>query len=594
MTGPARLFLAMLVAVLATALAPVAPAFATYGKITVVKDLIPNSDTGRFDLKIDGVTVRSNAGDGESGFNDKVSIHSTHSVSETAHSGTSLNDYTSSVKCVKNGSTIGSVSGVSLSGIVVNLNDKITCTITNTRKPPKGKIEIEKQTDPANSNASFGFTSVVAGNFNLSDNGVKTVTEVTPNSTGTPYVVTESAATGWRLQSVICSGSDSVGSFTNRTASIKVSSGETVRCVFTNKKIDAAINIVKSGPALVHHGDSMTFGFAVTIPAGSASVKDVTVTDDHCSPVTLTSKSPGDSDEWLEQGETWNYTCTITAPATHAANEANPIHNIATAKGKDEWDRPVEDTDFHDTKIIHPAIHIVKRADRTVANRGDMITYWFDVTNPGDTGLTVSFGDPLCDAGTITPTPVKTRGNQDDLLDPGDPGELWMYSCTHVVKADDRDPLPNTATATGVDILGGTVTDYDVWSVDIPDAVPPTVAPPAVTPPGAIQVLGQQAVSGRATLSGQTGCASRAFTATVRGRQISRVTFYVDGRRVSRVNARSGRTRFTARINPAGRRIGVHRVTARVVFTRASGTRARTLVLAFQRCGRAARPVFTG
>jgi hypothetical protein len=133
--------------------------------------------------------------------------------------------------------------------------------------------------------------------------------------------------------------------------------------------------------------------------------------------------------------------------------------------------------------------------------------------------------------------------------------------------------------------------------VDItpPDTiVPPTVTPPAVTPPGVVQVLGQQALSGRATLRGQTGCASRTFTATVSGRQISRVTFYVDGRRVRQVNARSGLTRFTARISPAGRRIGVHRVTARVVFTRASGTRARTLVLAFQRCGRAARPVFTG
>jgi hypothetical protein len=483
MTRPARLFLAILVAILATALAPVAPALATYGKIKVVKDLVPSSDSGRFDLKIDGSTVKSSAGDGDSGYNDRLSAHSTHSVSEVASSGTSLSDYDSSIKCTKNGYSVKSGSGTSLSGIPVKVGDYIICTITNTRKaPPKGTIEIEKQTDPANSNASFGFTSAVAGNFSLSDNGFKTVTNVTPNSNGSPYVVTESTTAGWRLQSVTCNDSDSSGSVANGTASIKVSSGETVRCTFTNKQINSAINVVKSGPALVHHGDSITYHFAVTTPGGSP-LHDVTVTDDRCAPVSTTPvKSGGDTDNLLEVGETWVYECTMPVPA-HATGEEDPIHNIATATGKDEWDRTVTDTDDHDVDII--------------------------------------------EIDTIVP------------------------------------PAP-------------------------------PVTPPALTPPGAIQVLGEQAVSGRATLRGQTGCASRVFTATVSGRQIRRVTFYVDGRRVRQVNARNGRTRFTARINPAGRRLGVHRVTARVVFAPASGTRARTLVLAFQRCGRQARPVFTG
>jgi uncharacterized repeat protein (TIGR01451 family) len=491
MTRPARLFLAILVAILATALAPVAPALATYGKIKVVKDLVPSSDSGRFDLKIDGSTVKSRAGDGDSGYNDRLSAHSTHSVSEVASSGTSLSDYDSSIKCTKNGSTIKSGSGTSLSGIPVKVGEYIICT-------------------------------------------------------------------------------------------------------FTNKQINSAIDVVKSGPALVHHGDSITYHFAVTNP-GSSPLHDVTVTDDRCAPVSTTPvKSGGDTDNLLEVGETWVFECTMTAPATHAAGEEDPIHNIATANGDDEWDRTVTDTDDHDVDIIHPAIHIVKSGDRTEGGVGDKITYLFDVTNPGDTGLTVSFGDPRCDANTIT-GPVKAIGNQDDSLEPG---ELWHYECTHVVTANDPDPLTNTATATGVDILGGTVSDDDSFVVDIQidTIVPPapTVTPPAVTPPGVIQVLGQQALSGRATLRGQTGCASRVFTATVSGRQIRRVTFYVDGRRVRRVNARSGRTRFTARINPAGRRLGVHRVTARVVFAPASGTRARTLVLAFQRCGQQARPVFTG
>ncbi|MDP9293690.1 MAG: hypothetical protein M3O90_04560, partial [Actinomycetota bacterium] len=123
----------------------------------------------------------------------------------------------------------------------------------------------------------------------------------------------------------------------------------------------------------------------------------------------------------------------------------------------------------------------------------------------------------------------------------------------------------------------------------------PAAAEAPAEEPDEIHVLGQLAVSGRASLSGPSGCAARAFTAVVRGRQIRRVTFYLDGRRFRQVNARTGRTRFTARIRPAVRALGVHRVTARVVFVRASGTRARTLVLTFQRCAsRVARPVFTG
>lgn len=522
-------------------------------------------------------------------------LYGNHSVSEVASSGTSLSDYDSSIKCTKKGTTVKSGSGTSLSNIYVAVGDDITCTITNTRKPPaKGKVEIEKQTDPGGSSTSFGFTSALAGSFSLFDDGVKTVTNVTPNQGGSAYTVTESTTAGWRLTSVSCgSDSDSSGSVGSRTASIHVSPGETVHCTFLNKKFDSSIHVVKSGPALVHHGDSITYTFTVTTP-GNAPLHNVHVSDDHCTNVSASpiAISGGNTDNVLEPGETWVFDCTMPVP-DHRAGEEDPIHNIATATGHDEWDRTVTDTDDHYTDIIHPAIHIVKSADPTQAHVGDTITYRFDVTNPGDTGLTsVSFGDPRCDAGTLT-GPVKAIGDADDWLMPG---EMWHWECTHVITAGDPKPLLNTATTTGVDVLGGdkgTVTDDDSASVEILPVTPPTVVPPTVVP-GQIQVLGEQAVSGRAALSGASGCTSRAFNATVRGRQIRRVTFYVDGRRLKVVNARAGRTRYTARVSPAGRRFGVHRVTARVVFVRESGTRARTLVLAFQRCGRQAAPVFTG
>ena len=590
MNRPARLFLATLVALLACATAAVTPALATYGKVKVVKRLVPAADGGRFDLKV-GSTVRTRAGDGGYG---SATVHAgTYTVSETAASGTALADYASSIDCRRKGVSIRSGAGTSLGGIAVKVGDEIVCTITNERR---GSIEIEKQTHPADSATTFGFTSGLAGTFSLSDDGVRTVSRVAPNqhSGDAPYSVVETPLAGWRLSSVGCGADgDSSGSLPTRTAAIRVSPGETVRCTFHNTRIVPGIQVVKDGPLQVHHGDTMTFTFAVT-NTGNSPLHGVSVFDDHCADVSAEpiERRDDDGDELLEPGEVWVFGCSTPVPEG-VSGEEDPIHNLATATGRDEEDKPISATDDHVTDILHPVIRVEKTADPTQGFVGDTITYRFDVSNHGDTWLTVAFADPRCDSGTLT-GPVKATGNADETLEPG---EHWHFQCTHVITATDPDPLPNTATVTGTDVLGGpagTVTDQDSASVDVLQR-PAAAQAPAAEPAAEIHVLGQRAVSGRARLNGPSGCTARPFTAVVSGRQIRRVTFYLDGRRFRQVNARTGRTRFTVRINPAGRALGIHRVTARVVFVRDSGTRARTLVLAFQRCAsRQVRPVFTG
>ena len=83
---------------------------------------------------------------------------------------------------------------------------------------------------------------------------------------------------------------------------------------------------------------------------------------------------------------------------------------------------------------------------------------------------------------------------------------------------------------------------------------------------------------------------------TVRGSQIRRVTFTVDGIAVRTLTRPNRGVRFVQKVDPrrmSARR--VHRITARVTFTRASGTRARTLRVTFTRCARrAAKPKFPG
>ena len=119
----------------------------------------------------------------------------------------------------------------------------------------------------------------------------------------------------------------------------------------------------------------------------------------------------------------------------------------------------------------------------------------------------------------------------------------------------------------------------------------------ACTPaPGPAPVGGTLCERGSATITGKTGCAGAAFDVTVRGSQIRRVTFTVDGLAVRTLTTPNRGVRFVQKVDPRRMSAGrVHRVTARVTFTRRSGTRARTLRVTFTRCARrAAKPKFPG
>ena len=64
-----------------------------------------------------------------------------------------------------------------------------------------------------------------------------------------------------------------------------------------------------------------------TTDGGATPLKNVTLVDDKCQSVSGPTKTGGDQDALLEQGETWTYSCTSTLQTTTT--------NIATASGKD-------------------------------------------------------------------------------------------------------------------------------------------------------------------------------------------------------------------------------------------------------------------
>ena len=126
------------------------------GKLEVVKDLIPSSDLGLFNLQIDSVTKAADVGDAGTTFEQTVDT-GIHTVGETAGTDTSLDDYTTSIEC-KNGQGTVVATGQDAGPLSVDVTKDadIVCVITNTKK---GKIIVDKVTDPSGDPQLFDFNA---------------------------------------------------------------------------------------------------------------------------------------------------------------------------------------------------------------------------------------------------------------------------------------------------------------------------------------------------------------------------------------------------------------------------------------------------
>ncbi len=196
--------------------------------------------------------------------------------------------------------------------------------------------------------------------------------------------------------------------------------------------INPAINVVKNAsPTVILPGGQVVYTYVVTNP-GDDPLRDVTVSDDTCSPVTGPNPA-GDvnNNGLLDPGETWVYTCT--------ANPTEDTTNTATATGYDSLGNPVRDTDTAFVDVVRPAIAIEKTANPTVVLPGGLVVYTYVVTNPGDVPLVgVTVSDDKC-------LPVLYQGgdvNGNGLLDTN---ETWTFTCKTTVFVDTE----NTANAVG-------------------------------------------------------------------------------------------------------------------------------------------------
>lgn len=196
-------------------------------RVRVLKVLIPASDSGLFDLRVDGGVEAANVGDG--GDTGWVTVNvGGHSVSELGAGGTDLNHYVSDVSC-DNAASVDP--GTSLNIGNLDYNDDVTCTITNTRK---GNIQIVKNSiggdGQFNYTGSLGLTQLTTSG-GTADTGT-TYYNLNPGT----YTVSETDPTPeWDLTDLSCTDTDNTV-VSNATATIELDPGETVICTYENTR----------------------------------------------------------------------------------------------------------------------------------------------------------------------------------------------------------------------------------------------------------------------------------------------------------------------------------------------------------------------
>ncbi|HYF74779.1 MAG TPA: hypothetical protein VD864_18270 [Nocardioides sp.] len=205
-------------------------------------------------------------------------------------------------------------------------------------------------------------------------------------------------------------------------------------------------------------GDTITYQFQVT-NTGNVTLNPVTVTDPKVGPVTCPPGAllPGASVSCTPKSYT----------LTQADVDSLEVDNTATAHGTPPTGGPVTDTDSTHTEftVADPAIELVKSAgavndiNGNGIDDGDTITYTFKVKNLGNVTLTnIAVTDPKI--GAITCPNVALAPGASLTCDP----RSYLLTQADV----DAGQIHNTATVHGTTPGGGTVTDDDDHTVDLP------------------------------------------------------------------------------------------------------------------------------
>ncbi|NND12732.1 MAG: hypothetical protein HKO10_02105, partial [Acidimicrobiia bacterium] len=217
------------------------------GTIEVVKDVIPASDVGKFDLLVDGNVEADDIGDsGTTGAvsvsagksNDPDPIGDTHTVGEAAGTNTDLSRYDTSISCTDGTDTVGPVAGIGPVDVFVEPDDAWVCTITNTLR--QGTLIVKKQVindNGGNATASDFTFSIDAGSaVSFDEAGGGSTDPLTGENSfqvdAGDYTVTEGVVSGY------------TASDNGNCSPATVVAGETTICEFTNDDDAPSLTLV--------------------------------------------------------------------------------------------------------------------------------------------------------------------------------------------------------------------------------------------------------------------------------------------------------------------------------------------------------------
>jgi hypothetical protein len=217
-------------------------------------------------------------------------------------------------------------------------------------------------------------------------------------------------------------------------------------------------SLAASGGGTFVTGTSVTLTFNETNDGNETLLNPNVIVNNGCS--AAYDSGDTDTDGKLDPGETWVFKCTVSASTGSTTYSA---YGVGTG----------EDSGILVTGVLPctnsatVACSSAERASATVVGLSPstqltktasaVITYTFAENNNGDAPLTnVSVSDANCDS-----APALQSG---DTSNTGvlDPGETWIYTCTHTLAGPSGDTgtasVTNTATATGQDASGRTIT----------------------------------------------------------------------------------------------------------------------------------------
>ncbi|GAA4361157.1 DUF7507 domain-containing protein [Angustibacter luteus] len=251
---------------------------------------------------------------------------------------------------------------------------------------------------------------------------------------------------------------------------------------------NAALSLTKTAAptTITRAGQTITFTFAVT-NSGNQTVSTIAVTDINRAPAGPLSGPVTCAATSLAAGA--STTCSGTYVATQADVDHGSIADTAVASGRDPTANPVSSNASTAivTVVQSPALSVVKTAaPSTLTRSGQQVTYSFVVTNRGNVTITgVSIADSFSGPAGPPATPVCPA----TTLAPG--ASLTCSASYTATQADvDNGRIENTATASGTDPNGGSVTaPPDTATVTI--AASPAMSLTKTATPSTVSTAGQ-------------------------------------------------------------------------------------------------------